>query len=188
LPLTHFAVGDGGDGYYDPDVEQTGLVNETFRGSIARISIDKNNTSRCVVECSIPADSGGYYIREIGIFASDGTLFAIGRLPESYKPVENEGSTRDFYIKVVIEVENENDMQLIVDSNVSIISYEYFENDHNLNPEAHYRLIDADKTDGYHAGNDEEQLAVSNGENAKISTPTNLTDTMREIPQMKCWF
>lgn len=167
LELSHFAVGDGGDGYYEPDAEQTELVNEMYRSNIARIAIDKNYANRFTVECSIPSTSGGYHIREIGIYDTQGTLFAIGRIPESYKPIESEGSTRDFYIKVVVEVDNERDMELIADSNVSIISYEYFENDHNLNPEAHFRLLDADKTDGYHAGNKENQLAVSNGELCK---------------------
>ena len=37
LHLTHFAVGDGGDGYYDPDVNQTTLINETYRGAISKI-------------------------------------------------------------------------------------------------------------------------------------------------------
>jgi phage-related tail fiber protein len=54
-------------------------------------------------------------------------LFAIGRIPESYKPVEDEGSTRDFYIKVVLEVENLEDRQLIIDSNVSLVSQDYLE-------------------------------------------------------------
>jgi len=163
LELTHFGVGNGGDGYYEPCAEQTELMNEMYRSTISRIAIDKNHTNRFTVECSIPSTSGGYHIREIGIYAADGTLFAIGKIPESYKPVDNEGSTRDFYIKVIIEVDNERDMELIIDSNVSIISYEFFENDHNKNPQAHFRLLDADKTDGYHAGNEENQLGVSNG-------------------------
>lgn len=106
LELTSFAVGDGGDGYYDPDVEQTELMNETYRGKISKIYVDKEYENRLIVECAIPSDSGGYYIREIGIFDANKNLFAVGRIPESYKPIEDEGSTRDFYIKVVLEVDN----------------------------------------------------------------------------------
>lgn len=166
LELTSFAVGDGGDGYYTPDVEQTSLVNELYRGPISRIYPDKEYTNRLNIECAIPSNSGGYYIREIGIFDKERNLFAIGRIPESYKPVEQEGSTRDFYIKVVVEVENLENKQLILDSNVSIVSKEYLE-DHNNDVNAHYRKIDADKTDGFHAGNNENELSVSNGEICK---------------------
>jgi len=163
LHLTTFAVGDGGDGYYDPDIYQTSLMNETYRGAISKIYVDTDYENRLIVECAIPSDSGGYYIREVGIFDADRNLFAVGRLPESYKPIEEEGSTRDFYIKVVLEVENLEDKQLIIDSNVSIVSFEYLENNHNQDPNAHYRRIDADKVDGYHAGNNENEVAVSNG-------------------------
>lgn len=163
LHLTTFAVGDGGDGYYDPDITQTSLINETYRGNISKIYVDADYENRLIVECAIPSDSGGYYIREVGIFDSNKNLFAIGRLPESYKPIEEEGSTRDFYIKVVLEVENLEDRQLIIDSNVSIVSFDYLENNHNKDVNAHYRLIDADKTDGYHAGNEENNIPVSNG-------------------------
>ena len=163
LHLTHFAVGDGGDGYYDPDVNQTTLINETYRGAISKIFVDPNYENRLIIECAIPSDSGGYYIREIGIYDSNKNLFAVGRIPESYKPIEDEGSTRDFYIKVVLEVDNLEDRQLIIDSNVSVVSYDYLENIHNLDPNAHYRLIDADKVDGFHAGNEENKVPVSNG-------------------------
>ena len=122
LHLTHFAVGDGGDGYYDPDVNQTTLINETYRGAISKIFVDPNYENRLIIECAIPSDSGGYYIREIGIYDSNKNLFAVGRIPESYKPIEDEGSTRDFYIKVVLEVDNLEDRQLIIDSNVSVVS------------------------------------------------------------------
>ena len=40
LELTTFAVGDGGDGYYDPDVNQEELINETYRGPISKIYVD----------------------------------------------------------------------------------------------------------------------------------------------------
>ena len=170
LELTTFAVGDGGDGYYDPDVNQEELINETYRGPISKIYVDTEYENRLIVECAIPSDSGGYYIREIGIYDSNRKLFAVGRLPESYKPVEDEGSTRDFYVKVVLEVENLEDRQLIIDSNVGIVSFDYLENMHNQDPNAHYRKIDADKIDGFHAGNDENCIPVSNGEiNAKLN-------------------
>jgi phage-related tail fiber protein len=162
LVLNSFAVGDGGDGYYEPDENQTELVNETYRNYITRIYADSNYTNRLVIECAIPPSSGGYYIREVGIFDNERNLFAIASIPESYKPLEDEGSTRDFYIKVIIEIENLNDINLIIDPSVSVVSLDYLENHHNTDPNAHYRLIDADKVDGHHAGNSANQVAVSN--------------------------
>src|SRR5574344_1548324 len=164
LVLSSFAVGDGGDGYYEPSENQTQLVNETYRNNISRIYADTNYTNRLVIECSIPSNSGGYYIREVGIFDSDRNLFAVASIPESYKPVEDEGSTRDFYIKVIVEIENMDDINLVVDPSVAVLSLDYLENKHNKDVNAHYRLIDADKVDGFHAGNEENQVGISNGE------------------------
>ena len=79
LELTSFAVGDGGDGYYDPDVEQKELINETYRGPISKIYVDTEYENRLIVECAIPSDSGGYYIREIGIYDANRVLFAVGK-------------------------------------------------------------------------------------------------------------
>jgi phage-related tail fiber protein len=175
LHLTTFAVGDGGDGYYEPDIYQDSLMNETYRGSISKIYVDSDYDNRLIIECAIPSNSGGYYIREVGIFDSDKNLFAVGIIPESYKPVEEEGSTRDFYIKVVLEVDNLEDKELIIDSNVSLISFEYLENNHNQDPNAHYRLIDADKVDGFNAGNSANEIPVSNG-NKNESLNADLLD------------
>lgn len=61
-----------------------------------------------------------------------------------------------------MEVENLEDRQLIIDSNVSLVSSEYLENNHNQDVNAHFRKIDADKVDGFHAGNNENNIPVSN--------------------------
>jgi hypothetical protein len=164
LMLKTFAVGDGGDGYCEPDENQVQLINERFRGNISRIYTDTNYSNRLIVECAIPSTSGGYYIREVGIFDDSKNLFAVANIPESYKPVESEGSTRDFYIKIVVEIENLNDVNLIVDGNTALVSIDYLNNNHDKNPQAHYRLIDADKVDGFHAGNEVNQVGVSNGD------------------------
>ena len=50
LHLTTFAVGDGGDGYYDPDITQTSLINETYRGNISKIYVDTDYENRLIVE------------------------------------------------------------------------------------------------------------------------------------------
>lgn len=42
LHLTTFAVGDGGDGYYDPDVNQDSLINETYRAIFLKFMLIQN--------------------------------------------------------------------------------------------------------------------------------------------------
>lgn len=162
LALIELAVGDSGGEYYQPSETQISLINETWRGNINKLYQDVEVPSRIIIEIAIPADVGGFYIREAGIFDSDGDLIAISKIPESYKPQQIEGATRDFYIKMIIEISSVEHISLIIDPAVCLATREYIDQDHNNSLDAHYRKIDADKVDGYHAGNAENQLAISN--------------------------
>ena len=66
--FTHFALGDGGGAYYNPTENQTQLVNEVWRGQIGQITPDDNNPNWIKLETIIPADTGGFTIREAGVF------------------------------------------------------------------------------------------------------------------------
>ncbi len=81
IDLTFIAVGDSNGSYYEPDINQAGLVNECWRGEISEIGAD----SQLYAKTLIPYDVGGFYIREIGIFDSENNLLIIGKQPETYK-------------------------------------------------------------------------------------------------------
>ena len=162
LSWAELAVGDSGGEYYQPGESQTSLVNETWRGAINKLYQDAEVSNRIVIEIAIPADIGGFYIREAGLFDNDGNLIAVSKIPESYKPLQMEGATRDFYIKMIIEVSSVEQISLIIDPSVCLATREYIDRDHNNSALAHYRKIDADKVDGFDAGNEENQLAISN--------------------------
>lgn len=161
--LEYFAIGDGGNSYYEPEKTQTALVNERYRTSISRAYQDKNILNRLVIECALPADVGGYFIREAGVFDNTGNLFAIAKVPESYKPIQQEGATKDVFIRIFVELENSDDVNLIIDPNVQIISKEQLDL-HDKDESAHSGLINAHSVDGYHAGNNENEVAISNGQ------------------------
>ncbi|MGN9164977.1 phage tail protein [Tissierellaceae bacterium HCP3S3_D8] len=116
--FTHFALGDGGGKYYSPTENQEKLINEVWRGQIGQISIDEKNPNWIVIETIIPADQGGFMIREAGIFDEEGNLLAIGKYPETYKPVVADGSAKDLYIRMILEVVNTSVVNLKVDPGV----------------------------------------------------------------------
>ena len=68
LVLQDFAVGDGNGSVYDPVAAQTTLRRETYRGIINSLIVDPNNDKQVIAECLVPENSGGWYIRELGIF------------------------------------------------------------------------------------------------------------------------
>ncbi|WP_426934853.1 phage tail protein, partial [Bacillus wiedmannii] len=68
LNITQMAVGDGGGTLPTPNASQTKLVNEVRRAAINTLSIDPANASQMIAEQVIPETSGGFWIREMGLF------------------------------------------------------------------------------------------------------------------------
>ncbi|WP_080965780.1 phage tail protein [Clostridium novyi] len=116
--LTKFQVGDGNGTYYNPTEDQTGLKHKTWEGPISSITVDENNPNWIVIEVIIPSNVGGFMIREAGVFDDEGNMIAIGKYPETYKPVASNGSTKDLIIKMILEVSNTSSVTLKVDPTV----------------------------------------------------------------------
>lgn len=83
VQLTELSVGDANDQAYVPDGTEVALSNECWRGGLVNGQV-VNDVAE--MQALIPADSGGYFIREAGIWDSDGELFAIANVPLRYKP------------------------------------------------------------------------------------------------------
>ncbi|MDO5940652.1 phage tail-collar fiber domain-containing protein [Burkholderia cepacia] len=126
LALTQMAVGDGDNGaYYNPTEAQTTLKHEVWRGAINRLSVDPNNSSWIVAELVIPDDVGGWYVREVGLFDSTGTMIAVGKFPESYKPTLVAGSNKQLYVRMIMEVTNTAAVTLQVDPSIVLATRQY---------------------------------------------------------------
>lgn len=123
--LTEIAVGDGGGSYYNPTQDDTQLKNEVWRGTIGSVEIDQENPNWIVIESYIPSTSGGFTVREVGIFDADGDMIAIGKYPETYKPSLDNGASKDLLLRMIIEVTNASAVTLKVDPTVIIASRKY---------------------------------------------------------------
>ncbi len=124
IDLAFIAVGDSSGNYYEPDINQSQLVNERYRGEITEIGVD----SQLYAKALIPYDVGGFYIREIGVFDSENNLLIIGKQPETYKPVEGEGSIKELWIKVILEAINPDVIELKIDPSIQYATTEFVNN------------------------------------------------------------
>lgn len=117
MQLNEFAVGDGGGAYYVPTVNQTDIIDTPgqYRAALNRVYIDDTNADWLIMEAVVPTDVGGFTIREIGIYDTDGDLFAIANYPETYKPDTNEGVARDLLIRTIVETSNADTVDITVD-------------------------------------------------------------------------
>lgn len=128
-----FVVGDGNGAYYNPTAAQTTLVKEVWRGPISGISVDESNANWVVIEAVIPSTVGGFSVREIGVLDTNGQLLAIGKVPETYKPVTAEGSLKDLYLRMILEISNAGVVTLKVDPAVIFASKKYVDDQITIN-------------------------------------------------------
>lgn len=125
VAITQIAVGDGNGSSYAPSGKETTLKNEKWRGAVTSVSVDNSNSNWVVVDAILPGNIGGFILREVGLFDSDGDLIAIGNYPDTYKPVVGDGSIMDLTIRTIIEVNNASSVTLKIDPNVIIASRPY---------------------------------------------------------------
>lgn len=116
--ITHFAVGDGGGGYYTPSVEMTQLKNEEWRGAVNSCRISEESENLLIIESVIPSDIGGFTIREMGVFNEDDELIAICNTPDTQKVRVSDGVVHELSLSIEIALSNTDSVQLLVDPNV----------------------------------------------------------------------
>ncbi|OKX35076.1 phage tail protein [Escherichia coli] len=123
--LTHMAVGDGGGTLPTPDSKQTRLVHEVWRHTVNRVILDATHQNRIIAELVIPPETGGFWIREIGVFDEHGDLIAVGNTAESYKPAVAEGSGRAQTFRTILTVSSTATVALTVDNTMVMASVDY---------------------------------------------------------------
>ncbi|WP_258047547.1 phage tail protein, partial [Escherichia coli] len=123
--LTHMAVGDGGGTLPTPDSKQIRLVHEVWRHTVNRVILDATHQNRIIAELVIPPETGGFWIREIGVFDEHGDLIAVGNTAESYKPTVAEGSGRAQTFRTILTVSSTATVALTVDNTMVMATVDY---------------------------------------------------------------
>lgn len=99
INIAQVAVGDGAGAAYIPTKDMTALKGEKWRGAADRVMRNSSNTDIVIVSATIPYSAGGFYVREIGVYDDAGTMIAVGNYPDSYKPVSDDGCSKDMVIE-----------------------------------------------------------------------------------------
>ncbi len=113
LKIVSMAVGDGNGTLPTPNPAQTKLVNEKYRAALNGLTIDKALKNHILAEMIIPANVGGFWLREMGLYDEAGTLIAISNMAESYKPKLEEGSGRTQTLRMILIVSSSEAIQVI---------------------------------------------------------------------------
>lgn len=132
INLPQIAVGDGNGNSVFPTEDQTQLVREMYRAAPNRVYPDPTDNTRFIAEIAIPASVSGFTLREIGIFDDQGGLFAVGNLPETYKPMASDGAFTDTVARMVFMVTNAGIIVVQLDPNVAVVTQSWIANNVTL--------------------------------------------------------
>lgn len=123
--LTHMAVGDANGTDPIPDRSQKTLINERRRAPLNSLEPHPTNPGILVAEQIIPADEGGFWIRELGLFDSDGDLVAVANCAPSYKSLLAQGSGKTQVIRMNFVVSSSTNVVLLIDPAVVTATRKY---------------------------------------------------------------
>ncbi len=116
--ITHMAVGDANGTDPQPSATQTRLINEVRRAPLNQLKVDPANEAVVIAEQVIPADVGGWWIRELALFDEAGDMVAVANCPPSFKPLLAQGSGRTQVVRMNLVVSNVGNVELKIDPSV----------------------------------------------------------------------
>ncbi|EBM6190951.1 phage tail protein [Salmonella enterica] len=187
LHLQKMAVGDGGGQYYEPTASQTNLRHEVWRGEMNTLTVAPNNPNWLIAELVLPEDVGGWYVREVGVFDDEGELIAIGKFPESYKPLLPGGCGKQVCIRLIMEVSNTTAVTLTVDPSIVLATRDYVdvrldEHEHSTNhPDATLTQKGFTQLSNATNSDDETKAATPKAVKAAMAEARNHTHTWNQI-------
>ncbi|MEB0106644.1 phage tail protein [Pseudomonas sp. MH9.3] len=123
--LAALGVGDANDTNPMPSATQTKLINELRRAPLNQLMIDPVNPAVIIAEQIIPADVGGWWVREIGLYDEDNDLVAVANCAPSYKALMDQGSARTLIVRMSLIVSSTGNIALKIDPAVVLATREY---------------------------------------------------------------
>lgn len=107
----------------------TALGQERYRALVNNRGQDVQQPNRFFADAIIPSNVGGWYIRETGLYGkleneANEVLLAVGRCPETWKPLLTSGAGKDIVIKFMFQIENPDltKINIVVDSSLILAS------------------------------------------------------------------
>lgn len=122
--FSQMSVGDGGGIPVTPDESQSTLINELFRTQLNSLKVVDSEKNIIAAEMIMPPEIGGFTIREAALFDDDGVCLAVANVPETYKPLLQEGSGRFTIIRMWLAVSSTASVELIADPGVILATVE----------------------------------------------------------------
>ncbi|MBQ8668728.1 phage tail protein [bacterium] len=144
--VTHIALGDGNGRYYEPSTSQTKLVNEVWRGNIEKCEWIENRFY-CVT--TVPAEVGGFDVREAGVFDEENNLLVITKFPETTKQAPESGTVKQLTIRIELEMSNTQLAELVINPNLNVVTMDVLDETLNNISDKYQKLDEKGVAGGY---------------------------------------
>lgn len=125
LTWSKMAVGDGGGAPVTVETSRTALVHEVYRAELTALARDPDHADQIVAEMIILPESGGYTLREIGIYDSDDRLVVYGSMAELVKPALADGAGITLTLRLCATIGSSAVVTLQTDPSLVIATHEY---------------------------------------------------------------
>ena len=120
IRLTHIAVGDGNGIVPTPDVSATALVHEVHRRAIDARTQSEDDPNIAILHATIPAEEGGWWIRELGVYAEsldeggEPVLYAYGNHAPYYKMLPASGQMTSHELQVPVITSSAANIEIVI--------------------------------------------------------------------------
>ncbi|AZC35915.1 phage tail protein [Pseudomonas chlororaphis] len=121
----YMLIGDGGGADPVPSPTQTKLVNQVYRAQLNQLRVSPTDSNVLIAELVLPADIGGWWMRELALEDKDGVFSAVGNMPPSYKPLLPQNSGRNQVVRMHIITSGTSNIQLKIDPSVVLATRQY---------------------------------------------------------------
>ena len=123
--FAQMGVGDANETAPIPNRLQTKLINERRRAPLNQVKVDPTNPSVIIAEQVIPESIGGWWVRELALYDTDGDMVAVANCAPTYKPLLAQGSGRTQVIRINLIVSSTANIELKIDPSVVLATREY---------------------------------------------------------------
>src|SRR5574343_557127 len=190
VELIAIAVGDDAS---DPTISQTAMSSVQWSGAITDYVPDPQVPGRFTVSTIIPANEGGFTVRQLGLYGTNGKLLVIAKVGPTFKPLLAQGEAKELRGKLAVNASNLDHVTVNIDPNVIVATRAYvgeavtaIENelkdhvDNNLNPHATTKAqIGLGNVDNYQTATQAEAEAGS--ANDRFMTPTRVAQAISKL-------
>lgn len=122
--IVEMAIGDGDGDFYNPEESMTKLKNEMWRGEVSYYNVPEGDEKRITIGAVVPANIGGFVIREIGVLDEEGALIAICNTPDTEKASDTDGIINQMDIAVDIIAVDRETISVEIDPNITTATKE----------------------------------------------------------------